>query len=198
MRNQRCLLPVFAVSLLFGAFGLVSAACSNSSGSGGSGAGGAVNDCFDYTSFNGMTPAAHFKADVLPIFRLSCGLSMACHGNPNPSVPGARFYGPSKSDPDPTAAEITMILSGIVGTSSVDEPDMDVIKAGDPAHSFMMYKLDAANDPMNPDPNSVNCSKLTCSSMMTCLVAMPSGGPQLPAAERDTIRRWIAQGAMND
>jgi hypothetical protein len=67
---------------------------------------------------------------------------------------------------------------------------MDVIKAGDPANSFMLYKLDATPD--------VNCSVLTCAANMTCLLPMPYDDAQLSLATRDIIRRWITQGAKND
>jgi len=206
MRKPRCSPSFFWASawLLAGAFGLTAAACSssNSTGGGGSstgastGMGGssAPNGCFDYTGFDGMTPAVHFKADVLPIFRPSCGLSASCHQSENPPLPAEHYLGPSVSMPAPTAAQITEILNGIVGVKSQDEPTMDVVAAGDPAHSFMMYKLDG--DPT--DVNGLSCSNLKCAANMSCLLAMPSGGPQLPAAERDTIRRWIAQGAKND
>ncbi len=193
--------------LLAGAFGLGAAACtsSNSTGSGGSGtaatgasSGGGgdspANGCFDYTGFDGMTPTVTFKADVLPIFRTSCGLSASCHQSQTPPLPAEQYLGPSLSMPAPTAAQIASILSGIVGVKSVDEPDMDVVAPGDPAHSFMMYKLDG--DPTNV--NGLTCPNLKCAANMSCLLAMPSGGPQLPSTERDTIRRWIAQGAKND
>lgn len=188
MRKERLfLLLPFAVAL--GVSGVLSsAACGGSSGSGGS---GTVSNCFDYSSFDGTSPAVSFKSDVLPIFRNSCGLSTSCHGSMNPPVPAQHYLGPANSAGDLTDAQISAIVAGIVGVQSVDEPGMAVVKAGDPANSFMMYKLDA--DPQ--DVSSVNCSKLACSTT-TCGTAMPQTGNILPADERDTIRRWIAQGAQ--
>lgn len=186
MRNPRLILGLLPLSLLLGAFGLVSAACSSASGG--------ANDCFDYTGFNATTPTVSFKTDVLPIFRNSCGLSSVCHGSTTPVAPAQHYYGPKNSDPLPSAAEITAILAGAVGVKSVDEPDMNIITAGDPSQSFMMYKLDG--DPQ--DPTSVNCAKLACVAKKTCLTAMPQAGNILPAATRDTIRRWIAQGAKDN
>ena len=209
MRKTQCSPSPFWAGawLLAGAFGLIAGACSSNSSTGtgghagaatstGTGTGGLspANGCFDYTSFDGMTPTVTFKADVLPIFRQSCGLSASCHQAESPPLPAEHFLGPSVSMPAPTAMQIQEILSGIVGVKSVDEPDMDVVAPGDPAHSFMMYKLDG--DPSNLD--GLTCSKLKCAANMTCLLSMPSGGPQLPADERDEIRRWIAQGAKND
>ncbi len=183
-------------ALFVGAFGLLSAACASSSGGGGGtgGDGPDSNGCFDYSGFNEKTPTVQFQKDVLPIFRKSCGLSMSCHGGEVPETPGQHFLGPSISDPNPDAMQITEILGGIVGAKSADEPEMDVVAPGDPAHSFLLFKLDG-------DPNNLNgltCPTLKCASNMSCLLAMPSGGPSLPEGDRDAIRRWIAQGAKND
>ena len=52
-----------------------------------------------------------------------------------------------------------------------------------------MHKLDG-----------LKCSKLTCSGV-ECGTLMPQGatdGMLYDAAKRDTLRRWIAQGAKND
>lgn len=206
MRNKRILL-LLPLSIAFGAFGALSAACGSSSG-GGSNAG----DCFDYSSFNGMSPTVSFSAQVEPIFRNSCGLSSSCHGcdpssNPGCTSPGVPpFLGTPSMDGPMTTAQIMAMQTTTVGVtamaqaSSVDppaqvgDPDLMIIKAGDPQHSFMMYKLDG--DPNASDPNSeVSCSTLTCAGGKSCGLAMPSGGPQLSQDSRDTIRRWIAQGA---
>ena len=187
MRNERLLLGLLPFSVVLGAFGLISsAACSGSSGG--------VNDCYDYTGFDTTTPVVSFKTDVLPLFRNSCGLSSVCHGSTTPVAPAQHYYGPKLTDPAPSAAEITAILAGAVGVKSVDDPTMNIITAGDPSQSFMMYKLDG--DPQ--DPSSVSCSKLACVASKTCLGAMPQAGNTLPAATRDIIRRWIAQGAKDN
>jgi len=213
MRHERILLPLLPLSLLLGAIGLVAAACGGSSSGGGGGS--AAGDCYDYTTFTGTTPVVTFSTDVLPIFRQSCGISSACHGcdavnNPGCTTPGYQpFLGVSMADPTPTAAQIAAIFSTTVGkpallqTSTIDpssmvgNPDMSIVKAGDPANSFLTYKLDGAF-PASPDNSEVTCSTLTCAAGMTCGGAMPSGGPNLASADRDTIRRWIAQGAKND
>jgi hypothetical protein len=192
MRRKRLFTIFLPACLLLGAAAVGSTsltACGNSTAS------SAGGDCFDYTSIDLTTPTVSFKTDVLPIFRQSCGLSTSCHGDPNGgALGGQHFYGPSKSAPDPSTADLQAIMDQSVGKASTANPDMEVIKAGDPANSFIMYKLDG-------DPTAVNgvtCSTLTCSKDMSCLLAMPSGGPQLPEASRAIIRRWIAQGAKND
>jgi hypothetical protein len=174
-----------------------------------------VGDCYDYSTFNGTSPKVSFKTDVLPIFQQGCALSTACHGCDAAANPGctASVYTPFLGVPTtagvPTAAQIAAIIASAVGkpaalqtsnldgTTMVGNPDMSIVKAGDPANSFLMYKLDGAF-PAVPTNDDVTCPKLTCAGTMTCGEAEPSGGPQLPAAQRDTIRRWIAQGALND
>jgi hypothetical protein len=211
MRN-RLLLPLLPLSLLLGAFGFGAGACgSSSSGSASSG-----GDCFDYTSFDTTMPSVSFKTDVLPIFRTSCGISSVCHGcdttaDPGCTKPGFNPYlGTSMTQGPPSATQIMAILTATVNAPAgiqtsttpdakmVGNPDMMIVKAGDPSHSFMTYKLDG-NFPTNPTSNDVTCASLTCAASQSCGQAMPSAaGMPLPESERDIIRRWIAQGAMNN
>jgi hypothetical protein len=198
MGNVR-LLSILRLSLLLGASGLVAVACTKSS-SGSSGSGGegtsTPGGCFDYTGFDETTPTVTFKADVLPIFQNSCGLSMSCHGANPPTVPSQMFLGPALPAMA-SSTDIAAIFAGAVGVKSVDDSDMDIIDPGSPESSFLMYKVDS--DPMSV--NGVTCSTLTCaapSSATPCLSGMPLDGDQLSLADRDTIRRWIAQGAKND
>ena len=214
MRKARLALWVFSFPVLFGAFGLGAAACSSSTSTG-SGGSGTAGDCYDYSSFDGMSPSTSFGTDVLPILRQSCALSSSCHGcdqvnNPGCTNPGINpFMGANKSAGTLSTTQVAAIISALVGKpaasqpSSVDpstmvgNPNMSIVAAGDPAHSFMMYKLDG--DPSLANMNDqVTCSTLTCAGTHNCGAAMPSGGPQLAQTERDTIRRWIAQGAKND
>ena len=122
MRRKRLfaiLLPAPLLALLFGLGSSTLTACGN---------GGTGGDCFDYAGFDGMSPKVTFKADVLPIFRLSCGLSTSCHGMPGGgALAGQLYYGPSNMDPPPTAADIMAILAGSVGKASAANPDMEVI-----------------------------------------------------------------------
>jgi hypothetical protein len=125
--------------------------------------------------------------DVLPLFRRSCGVSTSCHGSMNAPTPAQHYLGPSLASPAPSVSEMQMIIDGVVGVGAVKEPTMKVIETGSPQRSFLMFKLDG-----------LNCSKLTCSAD-ECGALMPKGNTQpLPAVERDTIRRWIAQGAKNN
>ena len=209
MRNKRLLPGLLLPSIVLGAFVLGAAACSSSAG------GGAVNDCYDYTSFTGTTPAVSFKTQVVPIFQNSCALSTSCHGcdptiSSNCTTGGVNpFLGTPTMDGAMTATQIQAIITQTVGqpaalqTSTVNplnmvgDPDTKIVAAGDPQHSFMMYKLDG-NPAAADATQEVTCATLTCVDTKSCGLAMPSGGPQLPQADRDTIRRWIAQGAMNN
>jgi hypothetical protein len=177
-------------------------------GSSGSGGGSQADPCFDYAGYDGTMPATHFKADVLPIFRRSCGISDSCHGPDSTghiNLPSNQPYlGPPDGGKDPTQADIDMILDGIIGRSAEipgtpdPKPEPDGFKMVDPSHpetSFLMWKIDAV---FNSDGTSTFCKDLKCAGSNSCGDSMPQGGPELESGDKETIRRWIAQGAMND
>jgi hypothetical protein len=178
------------------------------SGSGGGSGGGAADPCFDYASFNGSSPKTTFKADVLPIFRRSCGLSESCHGPDSTGVislpPNQPYLGPPIGGKDPSPKDIAMILGGIIdqpaqilkGANPAPEPDgLKIVNPSHPESSFMMSKLEAV---LNEDGTSTFCSKLKCETAMDCGNSMPQDGPELAPKDTNTIRLWIAQGAKND
>jgi hypothetical protein len=168
---------------------LAIAACGGGGGATGSGAGGGggAAQCFDYAGFEVDSPVVHFSADVLPILRGSCGVSATCHGGPTPASPPQHFFGPPNSAGAVSAAQIQAIFSGIVDQPAVEEPDMDVVKTGDPQHSFLLQKVDG-----------LGCPTLQCAAGMACGQPMPLGGPPLAESVRDVLRRWVGQGARND
>jgi hypothetical protein len=169
----------FAISLTVGLVG-----CGDETNSA---AGGAA--CYDYASFNGTTPAVSFKTDVLPIFRQSCGLSAACHGDQAGPV-AQPYLGPPSSGampPPATDTEIAAIFSANVNADAVKATGMKIVKPNDPENSFLMHKVDG----------SFSCDAVTCDGA-ACGTTMPQGGTMLSQANRDIIRRWIAQGAKND
>lgn len=173
-----------------GSTGSTSTSGSGGSGGGGAttttGAGGTPEGCYDYTAFDSTTPTVSFQADVLPIFQKSCGLSSSCHGVENSAKEGQHYLGP-KNGSTATQAQIDAIFAENVDVDSAKDPGMKVIAPGDPAHSFMLHKLD----------DTLACAFLACTDD-DCGGSMPLGGDTKPAEERDTIRRWIAQGALNN
>lgn len=162
----------------------------SSGGSGSSSGGGPCGvdgaGCFDYSSFDGSTPAVSFKADVLPILRQSCGLSSACHGNQSNPTGDRPYLGPALKDGEATDAQIAAIFDQNVNKAAMKEPKMKIVAPGDPANSFLLYKLDGTS-----------CGKLACAASASCGTQMPQGGV-MPCEQRDILRRWIAQGAKND
>ncbi|WP_434045191.1 MULTISPECIES: hypothetical protein [Sorangium] len=138
--------------------------------------------CFDYGAFDGATPEVSFRADVLPVFQRGCAFSSTCHGAEAGSA-GFAYLGPPLSE-QATDAQIDAIVAQNVGVASRAPSGMPRIAAGDPANSFLLHKLDG----------TLTCGDLECAPD-GCGKSMPAGGDTLPAAERDTIRRWIQQGA---
>lgn len=138
--------------------------------------------CYDYSGFSAGADVS-FKTDVLPIFRNSCGLSTACHGNP--SGPTEQPYLGPAMGPAITDMEIMAIFTDNVGVASAKAPSMKIVDPGSPQTSFLMAKVD----------DKLTCSTVKCDT--TCGTSMPQGAP-LPEDKRDIIRRWIAQGAKNN
>jgi hypothetical protein len=142
-------------------------------------------NCYDYASFNASTPTVSFKTDVLPIFRNSCGLSAGCHGA-DPGPAGQPYLGPPNSMGDATQAQIDAIIAANVDQAATKAPEMKNVDPGKPESSFLMHKMD----------NTLKCESLKCGD--NCGVSMPQAAPILAQAQRDTVRRWIEQGAKND
>jgi hypothetical protein len=152
---------------------------------GGAGGAGGASACFDYSTFNGASPAVGFQADVLPIFRTSCGLSASCHGSQN-GPPSQPFLGPPIAAGQVSASEIDAIFASVINVDSFNDPNLKRVAPSAPEMSFLMHKLDG----------TFACAPVSCGDM--CGGSMPLGAPPLPQAQRDTVRRWIAQGAKND
>lgn len=128
-------------------------------------------DCAPDACESLQSPATTFRADVMPILQTSCTFS-SCHGGGN----GGLRLG---NDADAN-------VEALVGVAAKQLPSMKRVEPGKPALSYVVRKLDpdahAALSGCDPD-----CGEL-----------MPQNGDPLPESERDTIRRWIAQGAKND
>jgi hypothetical protein len=141
-------------------------------------------NCYNYASFKEDSPTVSFKTDVLPIFRNSCGLSTACHGA-QPGPAGQPYLGPPASE-DVMQGQIDAIIAANVGVNATKAPTMKNVDAGSPETSFLMHKMDG----------TLTCSAVKCDPV--CGAAMPQGSGPIPQDKRDTVRRWIAQGAKNN
>jgi hypothetical protein len=135
--------------------------------------------CADYTppaSFDAQNPKVSFSKNVMPIFKPSCAFTN-CHGLMGSS--NGVFLGEGSG---PGA-----VHANIVGRRSSKMQSMDLVKPGDPRESFMMRKLDGSHCVLEAQCTNGDCGD-----------SMPRREELLPIEERDTIRRWIAQGAKND
>jgi hypothetical protein len=66
----------------------------------------------------------------------------------------------------------------IVNQPSVQDPDLTIVVPGDSANSLLFEKIS--------------------SDAPTVGARMPLGGPEMPAAEIEVIRRWIDEGALDN
>jgi hypothetical protein len=148
----------------------------------------------------GASADVSFSKEVVPILQNSCAVGgAACHGDPSVVTAGAAgnrdYLGPPTGPY--SAAVITQILGAMVGKPSLEDPSMNVVTAGDPTKSFLMYKIDF-NLPGDPELSSLTC---TTGELGNCGTVMPYPGlpdTNLSQAMRDTIRSWITQGAQNN
>ncbi len=136
--------------------------------------------CTAYAAPAGLdltTPVVSFNTDVVPILVTSCGISSSCHSTNRPPVVGSR------SSPIATAT----IYGHLVGIPSTALTTMSFVAPSDTAKSFLMHKVDGDQ-----------CLFDTQCEGETCGVRMPQNLDPISVANRDTIRRWIAQGAANN
>ena len=173
---------------LFIAFAACASACLGCS----TGAGQPDAGCAAYVSTADLgAPVVSFAADVMPIFRASCALTASCHVDPSSVSEHRPFLG--YPNPDAGTLPTKTIVDGIVGVKSDEDLVMDIVAAGDPARSFLMHKLD------DDQCTLVNECRMGNSFRPNCGVFMPYQAPNiLDVRTRDTIRRWIAQGARDN
>ena len=137
------------------------------------------SSCTDYSppaSFDANAPAVSFARDVVPVFTKSCGFS-SCHGSTTGSANGVFLGG---TDP-------ARIHAAIVDVRSSELPTMSFVKANEPRESFLLRKMDGSQCALTSQCTNGDCGQ-----------SMPRNEEPLPLATRDTVRRWIAQGAKND
>jgi hypothetical protein len=149
-------------------------ACSSSSS--------ATNACKAYVvpaDFNATTPTVSFKTDVAAIFPGSCAFT-SCHGSETGSNQANLYLG----------SDTARVYTGLVGVMSTKYPSMARVKASDATNSYLMHKIDGDS-----------CTLPSCNG--DCANTMPADEPVdsanlLAVDKRDTVRRWILQGAQNN
>ena len=171
-------MKMLGLSLFF--VGLVSISCSDgsSSSSSASSSGSSGAQCTDYAvpaSTDLKVPVVSFSKDVVPIFRTACAFA-TCHGAQTGQNQGLYL-----------GSEAAKVHAGIVGVKARVLPTANYVTASAPKESFLMRKADGDHCTL-----AAQCTDKKCGD------SMPQGSDKLPVADRDTIRRWIAQGAKND
>jgi hypothetical protein len=159
---------------LFGAAALLSSAGCDSSSTTSPAAGA----CPQPVALSDTGASISFRNDVAPVFAYSCAFS-SCHD-------------PSRTDrvvlgvrPDAGASVAPSdIRHALLGPSNAS--DMNLVEPSKPESSFLMFKLDG------------NLCAIESRCRSGCGDPMPKDNDPLDAAKRDTIRRWIAQGALDN
>ncbi len=143
---------------------------------------------YDYTGFDPGAPVS-LQNDLMPIIARACNFS-SCHGT---GKKAKLFMGPTKKE---LAAEgldpmlLQLIHAAMIAPAETTDT-LPRITPGDPSRSFMMLKMDGCLDEAEP------CTAQTgAKGKHACGDSMPQGAPKLACAERDLMRRWIAQGAQ--
>jgi|GEM_PF-946657 len=163
---------------------------SSSGSSGGGSDGGDAGTCPYTPDADLTTPMVSFASQIKPVFAASCGIAGGtCHGNPQNSMMGL-FLGSPDGGTDPAT-----IVNGIVDKPTTEEPQMDIVKAGDPDHSYLVHKMIGDQGMFDSE-----CAKSNTSLNPPCGLSMPWGNGciDMTPATIDTVRRWIAQGAKNN
>ena len=136
------------------------------------------SSCADYSppaGFDAAQPAVSFSKDVMPIFTQSCAFS-TCHGSTVGKANGV-FLG----------KDAPRVYTAIVGAKGDEHPTMPFVTAGNARESYLMRKMDGSQCALD-----AQCTGGSCEA------PMPKNEESLDLATRDTVRRWIAQGAKND
>lgn len=143
-----------------------------------------------------------FQNDLLPQFERACGLSSACHQElVNDSKIQRVFLGCNPGNPNcAVASPGPTVFQGLMGFSQ-ELGSMPYVKPGDPAKSFLLYKMDnnlsgLACTPVASDPIVQNAPSEP-QPPQPCGASMPLGLPML-ADLNIQVRAWIMQGAPNN
>ena len=138
-------------------------------------------------TFDFNNPAVSFRKDVQPIFKESCAFG-TCHGGAFGASNNGIFLGRDTSTSDADLADDTKnFFANAVGVEAGQLGAMKFISKGDPRNSYLMHKVDGDLCPFLAQCLGKDCGQ-----------SMPQGQEPIAQAKRDTIRRWIAQGANDN
>jgi hypothetical protein len=194
----RLFIAIAVLGSLSVAAALSTAACSSSSPHGTASDGGTADTGFDAgadvceppneSDADLTAPTVSFTTDVVPIFQQSCAIAGGtCHGVPEVVQQQRPYLGDFDGGTD-----AAVVVKGLVGVASDEDPQMDLVTASSPETSYLMHKMDF--DQCN---YAADCAKGS-TQYTNCGLGMPYSDSELPATDRDTVRRWIAQGASNN
>ena len=153
----------------------------------------ASGGCPAYVSTaNLSTPIVSFGSDVLPIFERACAVGGgSCHGDASAVANARPFLGYFGGDGGADVMQAVRV--GLVGVKSGEDLMMNLVTAGDPIRSFLMHKMDGDQCTL------IKECMVGASYRPNCGVFMPYQAPDLlDVSTRDTVRRWIAQGAAEN
>ena len=148
-----------------------------------------------------------FEQDIIPIFQQHCNNS-TCHGSSTRSRADL-YLGPRSAAP--TADERANLVADLTTRPSVLGPTETLnVVAGDWTKSFLMLKVDGCQNDVGLEcPGGTDANEdSVCQPAKNCGDGMPQldvtdvsedeAPYPLSADERNTIRRWIQQGAENN
>jgi|SRR5579884_1771346 len=160
---------------------------------GGDGGGAGDSGCAPYAPPPTASAPVSFVNDVLPLFNASCAFG-GCHG---PNAGSLEFLADRTSTP---AAYKDRTYKAIVNQPSLEDPTMVFVKPGDPAHSFLMHKMDDDLCSIQSQcvPNNALAPQYPpgtgpCGGFMPASTGAPLGDDK-----RTIVRSWIAQGATEN
>jgi hypothetical protein len=147
----------------------------------------APQTCEPYTPDADLSATVSFSASVIPIFQKNCAsIGGTCHGDQGKS--------PRLGSADDGGIDAAIVLESIVGMVSAEDPTMAFVTPSDPAHSFLMHKIDADQCTL-----SAECEEsLFSDDFPNCGSPMPFLRPTLPETTRNEVRAWIQQGAQQN
>jgi hypothetical protein len=144
--------------------------------------------CSDYqapASFDVSTPVS-FKNEIVlgpnGIFFKACAF-VSCHGAEQGASNGVFLGG----------LDASKVRAGLVDQPSEELPTMAKVKAGAPHDSYLMRKLDGSNCVL-----ASQCVETANTQKGDCGVSMPRNSDPLSQTDRDKVRRWILQGALDN